>query len=101
MSCKPITAQPNLQPDHTRNTWADMISLHLPHLLYTKAAFFAGPNLTIYEMDTWAGVLPLHQQAPGKPVDDPQLKAGIRVPRYVSKYNRAPGSDLHKLDSKS
>ena len=75
-----------------------------PHLLYIKADCFAGPpkdDKPDYEMNTWAGVLPLHQQAPGKAIDDPQLKSGIPVPSYVSKYSRGPGSDLHKLDLNS
>lgn len=56
-----------------------------------------------YAMDTWAGVLPLHQQAPGQPVDDPQLRHGILVPSYVTGYKRPVGSDtqLQQLDLKS
>lgn len=50
-----------------------------------------------YEMATWAGVLPLHQQAVGKPIDDPQLGSGIPVPSYVSQYSRGQNA-LQKRD---
>lgn len=41
-----------------------------------------------YELDTWAGVVPLQQAAPGKPIVDPKLKPGIETPAYVVNYNR-------------
>jgi nitroimidazol reductase NimA-like FMN-containing flavoprotein (pyridoxamine 5'-phosphate oxidase superfamily) len=40
-----------------------------------------------YEMDTWAGVLPL-SMVTGTPLDDTRLKAGIAVPDHVSGYRR-------------
>jgi nitroimidazol reductase NimA-like FMN-containing flavoprotein (pyridoxamine 5'-phosphate oxidase superfamily) len=40
-----------------------------------------------YELDVWAGVIPLRLEA-GVPVDDAQLKAGIAVPDYASTYKR-------------
>ena len=40
-----------------------------------------------YDMDTWAGVLPL-ATTPGPPVDDTRLKEGIPVPDHVSRYER-------------
>jgi nitroimidazol reductase NimA-like FMN-containing flavoprotein (pyridoxamine 5'-phosphate oxidase superfamily) len=40
-----------------------------------------------YEMDTWAGVLPL-QMVTGVPVNDNRLKEGVDVPEYVSGYQR-------------
>jgi nitroimidazol reductase NimA-like FMN-containing flavoprotein (pyridoxamine 5'-phosphate oxidase superfamily) len=40
-----------------------------------------------YELDVWAGVIPLRLEA-GVPVDDTQLKEGIAVPPYASTYNR-------------
>lgn len=38
-----------------------------------------------YEMDVWAGVIPLHT-APGEPQDDPLLRAGIPVPGHVRQF---------------
>ena len=40
-----------------------------------------------YEMDTWAGVLPLEIKT-GKPESDLRLKSGIAVPAHVSGYRR-------------
>jgi nitroimidazol reductase NimA-like FMN-containing flavoprotein (pyridoxamine 5'-phosphate oxidase superfamily) len=40
-----------------------------------------------YEMDTWAGVLPLELKT-GKPVSDTRLKSGIAVPAHISGYRR-------------
>lgn len=40
-----------------------------------------------YELDVWAGVIPLRLTA-GAPVNDAKLKDGIAVPRYASIYKR-------------
>jgi hypothetical protein len=40
-----------------------------------------------YELDVWAGVIPLRLTA-GAPVADTRLKEGIAVPPYASTYNR-------------
>jgi nitroimidazol reductase NimA-like FMN-containing flavoprotein (pyridoxamine 5'-phosphate oxidase superfamily) len=40
-----------------------------------------------YEMDVWAGVLPLNLTT-GKPVADERLKIGIEVPPNISSYRR-------------
>jgi nitroimidazol reductase NimA-like FMN-containing flavoprotein (pyridoxamine 5'-phosphate oxidase superfamily) len=40
-----------------------------------------------YELDVWAGVIPLRLTA-GPPVDDAKLKEGIAVPGYASTYKR-------------
>ncbi|HEX8174930.1 MAG TPA: pyridoxamine 5'-phosphate oxidase family protein [Pyrinomonadaceae bacterium] len=40
-----------------------------------------------YELDVWAGVIPLRLVA-GAPVDDAKLKDGIAVPQYASSYKR-------------
>ena len=40
-----------------------------------------------YEMDVWAGVIPLKIKAE-KPEDDSRLKEGISAPDYVLKYER-------------
>ncbi|MEA2175981.1 MAG: uncharacterized protein QOD00_3573 [Blastocatellia bacterium] len=40
-----------------------------------------------YELDVWAGVIPLRLTA-GAPVDDAKLKEGIAVPDYASTYKR-------------
>jgi nitroimidazol reductase NimA-like FMN-containing flavoprotein (pyridoxamine 5'-phosphate oxidase superfamily) len=40
-----------------------------------------------YELDVWAGVIPLRLTA-GAPVDDVKLNEGIIVPRYASIYKR-------------
>ncbi len=39
-----------------------------------------------YELDVWAGVLPIHY-ALSKPENDPRLKAGIAQPDYLSKFH--------------
>ena len=39
------------------------------------------------ELDTWAGVLPLHL-VPGEPEPSPDLRPGIPPPRSVTGYNR-------------
>jgi hypothetical protein len=40
-----------------------------------------------YELDVWAGVIPLRLTA-GVPVNDTQLREGIAVPHYASNYSR-------------
>lgn len=40
-----------------------------------------------YEMDVWAGVLPI-ATIPGAPLDDTRLGEGIGIPGYVSGYQR-------------
>jgi nitroimidazol reductase NimA-like FMN-containing flavoprotein (pyridoxamine 5'-phosphate oxidase superfamily) len=40
-----------------------------------------------YEMDVWAGVLPLYMKT-GHPVPDKKLQDGLEVPGYVSEYRR-------------
>lgn len=40
-----------------------------------------------YELDVWAGVIPLRLTA-GAPVNDAKLKEGIAVPPYASAYER-------------
>lgn len=44
-----------------------------------------------YEMDVWAGVVPLNL-AVGKPIADSRLKNGIAAPSYISEYKRAEKS---------
>ena len=41
-----------------------------------------------YDLDHWAGVIPLTTVA-GDPIDDPRLKPGIAVPDYVAEYTRS------------
>jgi nitroimidazol reductase NimA-like FMN-containing flavoprotein (pyridoxamine 5'-phosphate oxidase superfamily) len=43
---------------------------------------------TDYELDVWAGVIPLRLTA-DVPVNDPQLKEGIAPPGYTSNYKRS------------
>jgi nitroimidazol reductase NimA-like FMN-containing flavoprotein (pyridoxamine 5'-phosphate oxidase superfamily) len=38
-----------------------------------------------YDLDVWAGVLPIHQTV-GEPVRDPKLKKGIRAPKYLKTF---------------
>lgn len=40
-----------------------------------------------YELDTWAGVLPLSVSA-GTPVADPRLAEGIGIPEHISQWSR-------------
>ena len=40
-----------------------------------------------YELDVWAGVLPL-KLSTGAPLDDERLRAGITVPENIAKYRR-------------
>ena len=40
-----------------------------------------------YELDVWAGVLPL-KLSTGAPLDDERLRAGITVPESIAKYRR-------------
>ena len=40
-----------------------------------------------YAFSTWAGVIPLTIEA-GKPIDDPRLLPGLKVPEYVRGYSR-------------
>src|ERR1700677_2962770 len=40
-----------------------------------------------YALPIWAGVLPLHV-APGAPIDDPKLIAGLKIPENVRTYSR-------------
>jgi uncharacterized protein len=44
-----------------------------------------------YELDAWAGVIPLGARA-GAPEPDPRLRAGIAPPRYASAYRRGDAS---------
>jgi uncharacterized protein len=43
-----------------------------------------------YELQAWAGVIPLHSEA-GAPLADPLLREGIAAPAYASCYER-PGA---------
>lgn len=43
-----------------------------------------------YELDIWAGVLPLHL-VPGEPVADECLKAGLEPSSCILNYSRMPG----------
>jgi nitroimidazol reductase NimA-like FMN-containing flavoprotein (pyridoxamine 5'-phosphate oxidase superfamily) len=38
-----------------------------------------------YQLDVWAGVLPIKQQI-GQPIGDPKLKEGIKLPDNVKRY---------------
>ncbi len=38
-----------------------------------------------YQLDVWAGVLPIKRQI-GQPIDDPRLKGGIKLPDNVNRY---------------
>ena len=38
-----------------------------------------------YDLDVWAGVLPIHQVT-GAPIRDPKLKKGIRAPKYLKDF---------------
>ena len=40
-----------------------------------------------YSFPTWAGVIPL-EMVPGRPINDPKLDAGRKVPEYASNYKR-------------
>ena len=40
-----------------------------------------------YELDVWAGVIPLRLVA-GAPINDPKLKKGVLIPEYVLNYQR-------------
>lgn len=41
-----------------------------------------------YELDVWAGILPLHL-ASGKPIPDDRLNGISQIPKYISDYKRA------------
>jgi len=45
-----------------------------------------------YELPIWAGVIPVSLVA-GAPIPDPRLKPELKVPDYVSEYNRKVMSD--------
>lgn len=63
--------------------------LSLP-LTEASAKVRTGPPLDDkedYEMDVWAGVIPLRLQA-GTPIVDPRLKAEIAAPEYACRYER-------------
>lgn len=40
-----------------------------------------------YELDVWAGILPLHT-VPGEPIADPRNKPGVPTPGYLTYYRR-------------
>ena len=44
-----------------------------------------------YELDVWAGILPLHTVA-GDPIADPRNKPGVATPTYLTNYRRPEGS---------
>jgi len=44
-----------------------------------------------YDLDVWAGVLPMSLQA-GKPLADERLTESVEVPEYVKNYDRASAS---------
>jgi nitroimidazol reductase NimA-like FMN-containing flavoprotein (pyridoxamine 5'-phosphate oxidase superfamily) len=45
-----------------------------------------------YDLDVWAGILPLHT-VPGEPISDPKLKAGVGTPAYITDWKRPGASD--------
>ena len=63
--------------------------LRLP-LVEVSAKIRTGPPLDDeedYEMNVWAGVVPLRLVA-GEPINDPRLIDGVEVPRYAREYKR-------------
>lgn len=79
---------PDLRP-HTRKELNATSVVEFP-LEEVSAKVRTGPpadDEEDYELDMWAGVLPL-LTSPGKPEDDPRLKAGIKSPRYIRRYER-------------
>jgi hypothetical protein len=63
--------------------------LSLP-LIEASAKIRTGPPLDDeedYEMDVWAGVIPLRLVA-GEPINDPRLPENIPVPVYAREYKR-------------
>ena len=83
-----------------RGRWADVREpteqemkattvLSLP-LVEASAKIRTGPPLDDeedYEMNVWAGVVPLRLEA-GKPIADPRLIEGVEVPVYAREYKR-------------
>lgn len=47
----------------------------------------AGDDKPDYDLDIWAGVLPI-QMTIGEPIEDPLLKSGIELPTSVKKYDK-------------
>ena len=47
------------------------------------------------ELPVWAGVLPFDLvKGVGEPQPDPQLIAGVEVPRYITEYCRPPSKEV-------
>lgn len=46
-----------------------------------------------YELDVWAGILPL-RTVPGEPIADPLNKPGVSTPAYLTDYRRPGPADV-------
>ncbi|HXG66092.1 MAG TPA: pyridoxamine 5'-phosphate oxidase family protein [Blastocatellia bacterium] len=76
------------RPPNASELKATMV-LALP-LVEASAKVRTGPPIDDeedYELDAWAGVLPLHIQA-AEAIRDPRLKEGIQLPDYLRFYSR-------------
>jgi uncharacterized protein len=75
------------EPTETELRQTTVLSLPIDE---ASAKIRTGPPLDDeedYELDVWAGVLPL-KMIPGTPVPDPRLPGRIEPPKYVINYSR-------------
>lgn len=71
-----------------------ILSMPIEEAVAKERAGPPGDDEEDYELDIWAGEVPLRLVA-GAPVDDPRLKPGIAVPAYLDGYDLegSPKSD--------
>ncbi len=74
------------------NNKSELVSTTIVSLSLDEAStkVRAGPPIDDkpdYNLDVWAGEVPLHQTV-GEPIDDPKLKSGVPIPDYVANYSR-------------
>ena len=78
----------NLRPNKKSEVTSTMIvSVPLDEASAKIRTGFSNDDKADWDHDVWSGQLPL-QQVWGKPIDNPNMKAGIPVPDYVVKYSR-------------
>ena len=73
-----------VQPQELKATL--VLSMPIEEAVAKERSGPPGDDEEDYELDVWAGEVPLRLVA-GAPVDDPRLKAGIAIPPYLEGYD--------------
>ena len=76
-------------PNQTESSKTLVAALQISEVSAKTRSGPPGDDEVDYELDTWAGVVPL-ELTPGPPEADPLLRAGIATPDHAQHYTRSP-----------